>query len=282
MVKILREEFQKLFEKYENGEDVYSEELNEFSNKLIDRIKDGEHICLYRYSSADYYNIRTLETDMLYLSEGGKMNDIFEGLQVSDDIVPNSKELEKISDIARIKCFSEEKESLYMWGHYGDNSSGICIEYDLSLLNPDDKVLKHLFPVIYSENRFKGNFSFDNLIECRSSYPYSDTYDIGELSEIKSLYLVKSKDWEKEREWRILFNIWEIFERAEKDKNIDTYYIHMDCVSAVYMGYRMDEHKKIHIKEIVDRKNQHRDKKHKIVLYDAYIHPKEYKICSKK
>ncbi len=74
----------------------------------------------------------------------------------------------------------------------------------------------------------------------------------------------------------------EIPTKSMKNHDITGYYIHMDCVSAVYMGYRMDEHKKIHIKEIVDRKNQHRDKEHKIVLYDAYIHPKEYKICSKK
>lgn len=283
MNKNIREELQKLFEEREGGKDVYSDELNKFSNELIQKINDGMEAKLYRYSKADYNNIRALETSRIYLSEAGKMNDVFEGLQIPNNPIPNYQELKKISDIVRMKSFSEENESPYMWGNYADNLQGICIEYDLSLLNINHEVLKHIFPVIYSNKRFKDDYTLQWLIECRESLDNpNDKYDIGELSEINGLYLVKGKEWEQESEWRIIFNIWENQERIKSNKRLNFDYIEMDCISSVYMGYRMDEQKKMHIKEIVDRKNQFRSQEHKIALYDTYIHQTEYKICSEK
>lgn len=283
MDKRLREDFQKMFVENEGGKEVYSYDLNRFSDELIKRVSDGAEAKLYRYSKSDYNNIRALETNKVYLSEVGKMNDIFEGLQISDDSIPDYQELKKISDIVRLKCFSEKKESLYMWGHYGDNSEGMCVEYDLSLLNTNDEIFKHIFPVVYLNKRFKGDYTLQWLIDCRKSFDYpNDKCDIGELSEINALYLVKGKEWEQESEWRIIFNIWENQERIKSNKRFSFDYIEMDCVSSVYMGYRMDEQKKMHIKEIVDRKNQYRSQEHKIALYDTYIHQTEYKICSEK
>lgn len=87
------------------------------------------------------------------------------------------------------------------------------------------------------------------------------------------MYLIKSKEWEREKEWRILYNIYDIKEEGCLDNCIK-----MDCISAVYLGYRMEKKKKIFIREIIKEKNKSRDEKNKIVVYDTIPDSKEYKI----
>lgn len=277
MDKYIRKELEKTFEKNGNGKDVYKDELKEFSRILKHKIKEGKETKLYRFSKADMYNIISLKNDEIYLSEAGKMNDIFEGVQKSDDEqMPTSKQLEMISDIARIKCFTENKDSSYMWGNYGDSAQGICVEYELSKLDSNSKILEHIFPIVYSDNRFEGDYKIEDFIKCRVGIDTErEKYDIGELSEIDALYLVKSKEWEREKEWRILYNIYDIKEEGCLDNCIK-----MDCISAVYLGYRMEKKKKIFIREIIKEKNKSRDEKNKIVVYDTIPDSKEYKIMA--
>ena len=126
---------------------------------------------LFRYTPADYNNIRSLETKQLFLSEIGSMKDIFEGLscEIDDRVIEN---LEKLHDIAYFKSFSDNNNHLLMWSSYADNYSGMCVEYDLT--NMQDKCYYHLFPVVYSEKRHaKANlqFTFDELIGIKRACP---------------------------------------------------------------------------------------------------------------
>lgn len=73
----------------------------------------------------------------------------------------------------RVSCFCETNKSLPMWAYYGKNHTGVCVEYNMSLL--DKSVKESLLPVIYSENRDKNNVSFH-----------------------------KSDEWKHEMEWRII------------------------------------------------------------------------------
>ena len=72
-----REKLRSIFE--ENNQHLSIEMLEEFENYLRDNWSVDD-IKLYRYSKADYFNIRNFETGKIKLTSNGVLNDIFEGL----------------------------------------------------------------------------------------------------------------------------------------------------------------------------------------------------------
>lgn len=216
---------------------------------------------LYRYSSADYYNIRGLETNSLYLNPNGKMNDIFEGLscEITDDVL---RALDKLEDIAFLKSFSEKPNDLLMWGYYADGYSGMCVEYDLSKLS--DEVLVHLLPVFYSDERIEYtelDRTIEELKELKRTndddcYP---NYTEG-LINIMHLFLRKPRIWEHEKEWRIVATYPQIYNSAEDMDDteilygIDNRIINVSgCVKKVFLGPRMKTDIKEHVTQICDK-----------------------------
>lgn len=98
------------------------------------------------------------------------------------------------SDIARVyadlrahmgvSSFSERVDSPLMWAHYANSHKGYCVEYDFSNSNMSSSIL----PVIYQ----------DEIFEC------SCVLDEEKRRQIIITALVKSKDWEYEKEWRMV------------------------------------------------------------------------------
>ena len=239
----------------------------EFYNATRDSIDfDEEYPILYRYSSADYYNIRALEKKQIFLSPIGKLNDIFECLSCVDD----SKDkiaFEKLGDLAYVKSFSENKHDLLMWGLYGDNFSGICVAYDVNLLkNKQKHLLYHLYPISYTDKRLC-QYSLKNIIEEYVGFKeeFNDSAGVQNapfyLNDIMPLFLIKSKEWQHENEWRLFvtstqmnlsYNDW-----YQKDEyqfpeffDIKSQLVDFDCIAAIYLGPRIDPQKRMHIIEI--------------------------------
>lgn len=234
----------------------FSEELYN-SRQLLPR--------MFRYMPASYYNIRGLETDTLFLAETGKMNDIFEGLSTFID--SNTRDnLDKTFDLMYMKSFSESFDNLRMWGLYADNYAGICVEYDLRDMNMHTDYYWHLYPVIYKEERYDTvgvhYFTIDDL----NNYKHNrQICDAGFLSDVNSLFLVKSQNWEYEQEWRILVPYLYMHERwheggvlsndeDERMYSINSQTIDFPYVSKVYMGPRIPEMQKEHLIEICRKK----------------------------
>ncbi|MDO4332786.1 MAG: DUF2971 domain-containing protein [Eubacteriales bacterium] len=92
-----------------------------------------------------------------------------------------------------IACFSERPDSLLMWGHYANNHRGICVGYDLKKLIENYDCL----PVIYEEE-LPQNINNAHILK--------DT-------------LTKYRDWEYEKEWRIIKTDENI--RGDRGKIID-------------------------------------------------------------
>lgn len=242
-------------------EHVMDFELVDFTKEVMIENK-AEIPSLFRYSSTDYYNIRGLETQSLFLTPAGAMNDIFEGLSCEvDDKVLNK--LDKINDIAFLKSFSEEKENLLMWAHYADKYAGMCVEYDFK--KQTDALLYHLFPVYYSNNRgLKRDlvYTIDEHIGLKKNNDECCSPDeVDFLIDIMSLFLVKPKCWEYEKEWRIvstyaqIFNSWDEIENEDGEQR-NLYDINnrklsvKNCIKAVYLGPRMKKEIRDHVKEI--------------------------------
>lgn len=99
-----------------------------------------------------------------------------------------------------IACFCESIESVVMWSHYAQNHQGFALEYNLrdTLAHPITNV--GLYPVIYNDERLDVSiymaWAFLGLIGIHSPIP-----DM--LSSMK-IALHKSKQWEYEKEWRLI------------------------------------------------------------------------------
>lgn len=276
---MIKDKFNELFIASENGT-IYDFELLDFSKNVV--LKHKESIPrLFRYSSADYYNIRALETQNLYLSPSGNMNDVFEGLscEINDKVIEG---IEEIRDIAFLKSFSEEKSSLLMWAHYADNYSGMCVEYDFSKLS--ETLLFHLYPVYYSLKRSTSRYLERAIVEHKdlkrmneeNCYPN----DCDFIKDIMSLFLSKSMSWSYEKEWRILVTYPQMHNEAQdiEDELEEFYRITgqqisvMSCVKAVYLGPKMKQSIKEHIKEIC------RDRLGGIPVYSTKLSKENYEL----
>ena len=215
---MIKDKFNELFIASKN-DTIYDFELLDFSKNVV--LKHKEAIPrLFRYSSADYYNIRALETQSLYLSPSGNMNDVFEGLscEINDKVIEG---IEEIRDIAFLKSFSEEKSSLLMWAYYADNHSGFVIEYEpkstrfdfcynCSRYNPEKckqrAVRGLLYPIIYQNERTDATMWLDaKLGELILKYTgLSDKVYNPDILFYDRICLTKDEKWAHEKEWRVV------------------------------------------------------------------------------
>lgn len=100
----------------------------------------------------------------------------------------------------KVASFCVSSSNIPLWYYYAGENSGVCFEYKLenilqSLGNDD-----FFIPVIYTDNFFKYNpfvISKDN-----NSQPEEDYKNI--KATIIANSFVKHKDWEFEKEWRII------------------------------------------------------------------------------
>ena len=230
---------------------------------------------LYRFTPADYYSIRGIETATFYLSPAGNMNDIFEGLGYQ---LPASfyKTRQQLSNLAYMKSFSAGRDNMVLWGTYADNFSGFCTEYDFSgSYDEHNGILYHLFPVVYQSQRIPiSNASFipqsfvSYTLDTKANIvPAVD--NIEDLDDVLPLYLVKGSDWHYEQEWRIIATHTQIYEDSPLDKDLAPLYRLTSCqiacprISAVYLGPLIQQPQKDHILSICD--------KMKISVYQAAL-----------
>lgn len=266
-----------LTEKYDWwGSEILDEDVMDWPvNDLRMAIDNNEEFKLYRYMPVNYYNIRNIETQKIHLSTNGVMNDIYDGLPILDQKL-SAYEKQKLSDIARMTCFSETNKNPLMWAHYAAGHTGFCVEYDIKKIKKDPYgLLEHLFPVIYNDKRFIGknyNSLGESLDELRFAIKDNVCYDgIEELDDILPFVLLKGSIWSYEQEWRIVYTLKQSYDINEK-----TLYggnIEFPCISAVYLGYQIDAEVKENIVEICKRISTS-EKEVKVYIaklsYDAY------------
>lgn len=251
--------------------------LLEFSNEM--KQNKNKIPPLYRYSPANYDNIRNFENQTIFLSNVGSMNDVFEGLSTKLDAKSN-KLLEFAGDLAYLKSFTECENDLKMWGQYADSYKGMCVEYDMSKI--DDILIYHLFPVTYTNTRIDNDLLKFTLRHFKKQVE-NESFEEFFLQDIASLFLLKPKCWENEKEWRILFSWLHLNFQAEEvpacEEDEETLYsydkqiISFPYAKAVYMGPKMPKHIKDHILEIAN--------KLKIPAFEMVLSESEYKLESR-
>lgn len=206
---------------------------------------------LYRYSPADYWNIRSLEQQKLVLRPASEMNDIFEGDVVTSLSFESIREkIESFQKGIYLKSLSEKKLDLRMFAHYGDDFKGMCVEYDFT--HCVENQIKDLFPVIYAEKPFK------------SVKPDTLKYN-------RFFFLRKAKEWEDEVEWRFI----RLFKNETEQKREQSVNV-CGCIKTIYLGPRMEDVKKEHIKEIVEKVNL--DRNERIELKELKLSKTKYEL----
>lgn len=144
---------------------------------------------LYKFFSNVKYGADSIKKKSVHLDKPDEFNDPFETNNV---ILPTD---------CKVSCFSEINDSILMWSYYANKHKGICVEYDVSLLEDDELnqiIRKSITRVTYSPLKANTKNSIESLF-------------------------YKAEEWSHEREWRIVCNTNEEF-------------LPFDCISGVYLG----------------------------------------------
>jgi len=127
------------------------------------------------------------------------------------EMLEKSEISEQIKQLFMIACnarketgicsLAESNNIYYMWDNYAADSTGYCIEYDLS----DYKLAKNVLPVIYQDKRetniiiqLVGSFIGQMITDFSNGQIQVDS------SHFIRLFLTKYKKWEYQKEWRFL------------------------------------------------------------------------------
>lgn len=125
--------------------------------------------------------------------KGGKFRDEL-NTTIEKDIIEKIPDefVQKVIETMRknvfVFCFSEVWNSILMWAHYADSYSGYCIEYDMNKVR--GFLTENLYPVLYEKE----------YIDITNSLIYTRSKP-GLIC-----HLAKAKEWEYEKEWRIIEN----------------------------------------------------------------------------
>jgi DUF2971 family protein len=140
--------------------------------------------------------------------------------------IANDKLMKRIEKQAAILSLSEKYDNLLMWAHYADKHAGLCVEFECQ-----GDLRTSAMRVRYSEQYPELDVGEVERAREKGGLAAAET----ERRVVELMYLTKSKDWEYEREWRVLdlkgrglrsANLWRItrvilgcrMPRADKDK----------------------------------------------------------------
>ena len=180
---------------------------------------------LFRYSSINEYLIKDLENNSLSATSPTEFNDLYDSTMHLDNVSDYRRRFKELNDGSKklgmdeviskemetilikqaeeldehsltyltkdfkIICLSSASDDIKMWSHYSNKNKGISVAYDFNKCTTSLK--KFIYPVIY----------------------ITKPIDVTELCEVKNQLMLaalisvisKFKDWEHEREWRIVF-----------------------------------------------------------------------------
>ncbi len=166
---------------------------------------------------------------------------------------------EKLNEILGILSLTEKPDNLLMWSHYASNHEGFVIGFDSTHKYFDQRKstkdeLRHLRKVEYRAKR--PNAPLTAL----------DGVDV---------FLVKSKEWEYEQEWRIM----RALPDADKDIPAKPFSIYLfefpaAAVTEVILGSRMAESNKLVIRTLLESRTEYEH----VELFNAIPHKKEFRL----
>lgn len=182
-------------------------------------------------------------------------------LVMAKQIMPTVNESmhKAFEDHVGVLSLTEDDHNLLMWAHYANCHQGYVIEFDSS----------HAF--------FNQKLSDNDVIRSLKKVTYSYSRPKLELVDIENLdlFIVKSKEWEYEKEWRMLHSL----TASDTTINIDPYDIHLfkvpfSAINSITIGARATDKTINAIKRKLFNNNS---LKH-VELNQFSIHTSEFKL----
>ncbi len=247
----------------------------------------GETI-LYKYLDADG-GLKMIKNSNLQFTNATRFNDPFDCHPALIDFshIPEDNQMlknwgkeaaidlefnkyERLRDDAWICSLSKIHDSVLMWAYYG-YQAGICIGLDKDKVN---KCLSHVITHLYIgaqilEVQYKEKVERPDYFHKRMDY-------------FNYVLSTKAKDWEHEKEVRILLMNPTFVQEGVPDYIKDEYVdvrefrkypkISGDCFESLYLGIKMDEEKKAEVIEAARKLNP------EIKIYQMRIDPEAFKL----
>lgn len=203
-----------------------------------------ENNSLYNYTSINKNTIKLIKNHGLWLSHTNNFNDpVDPSIKLFNR---NSGEYDYLLDSIKVACLTTDNKNTVMWGHYADKHRGICIEYDISHLldkNENDFLIRKI------------NYDRTAMI--------NENIELYDLNLLMDLFSIKSKEWEYENEYRILY-----YDSERRKNGLVTPL----TIKSVYFGTETPEDDKELIRDIAEN----------IELYELKFDDKElFKLIQK-
>ena len=231
----------------------------------LTNIAQGEFKNLYKYFSAEQYNIDSLEDMKVNITKPTKFNDPYDCSISYDRSILNKlgndkknlmeecimqienieQNINKLIDRSFIACYSEIPDSILMWSHYSVNHTGFCLEYDMMDLYDQTFIKDDLFsmklfaPILYDNEKHLLNVKGTTVKEFNANI-------------LKGLFY-KAYDWIYEQEWRMVYIC--------KDENQENRML-VDSVKpkSVILGCKTDKYIENKLEKICKNNNINLDK----------------------
>ena len=228
---------------------------------LNDKIKNNN---LYNYTILDKNRLKSILNGKLWVGNTDKFNDPI------DPVIKKNRYneaynylLEKI----KVACLTTHNDNTLMWSHYADKHQGICIEYDISNISKRKEIIFKKIKYHTKMNRYRSFTSNDDLTIRNFAV---DEYT--EINHIIESFTIKSKEWEYEDEYRILFY-------DEKNENPSGALINLPIKSICFGVQTSKEDKELvyNLVQYINEKNRNKNGKEykRIKLYYAELDDNE-------
>lgn len=220
----------------------------DFSMKINYKIKNNS---LYNYTSINKNTIKLIKNHGLWFSHTNNFNDpVDPSIKLFNR---NSGEYDNLLDSIKVACLTTKNNNTLMWSHYADKHKGICIEYDISSIlldrNKNDFIIRKI--------------NYDRTAIINENIANINNIELYDLNLLIDLFSIKSKEWEYEDEYRILY--------YDREKRKDGLVVPLP-IRSIYFGTETPEDDKELIRDIAEN----------IELYELKFDDKElFKIILK-
>ena len=210
----------------------YSEEDNineQLDREMIDKVrpdlpKSLYHYCSYKaldgilstgswwFGSINGTNDMS-ETDCLYVKEFIKDKNLIQNLdeESREDIILAIKRINDDKELQSrfIVSFSEVKDDEHQWEKYGDNFGGVCIEIDPAFFSKFDYRANTEEYLTWTKISYDIQTHKHELQKVTDTYIKEDGFGLSNADVLAWDYIgaalnMKSLEWEKENEWRLV------------------------------------------------------------------------------
>ncbi|WP_297285999.1 DUF2971 domain-containing protein [uncultured Brachyspira sp.] len=238
---------------------------NFYNQKYFYEIKNNS---LYNYTRVNKDTLRSILNNTLWCSNTKNFNDPV------DPYIRNFRKEEQnqfydyLLEKIKIACLTTHNDNTLMWSHYADKHQGICIEYDIKNIFDENNSKILIKKISYN----KKMISYDTFVNKPKKSINSVLIDNKTIDNITDLFTIKSKEWEYEDEYRILFY-------DEENKNQNGTLINL-AIKSICFGVQTSKEDKELIYNIVNsinekNKNKNTKKYKRIKLYQAELDDNE-------